>query len=194
MAEVHQVVVVTERIKVKPKNSREIILKKCCCVVPLRTGCLILAYLYLIFTVGIGFVYIKELVSLVVNTIIPKAPEDYPRFTIGLLVFYSISMALALIAIPFNIHLISGLHSERRSFLVIYVKFQLTNFTLSIFVDVVTMAMGNYWSPAGAVVTMIAYFWYNLYYLIVVKSLYLKMGEAANNLPGQRGHDVAVAT
>ncbi|XP_069359880.1 uncharacterized protein [Maniola hyperantus] len=186
MAEVHQEVVITKSITVRPKNSREIILKKCCCVVPLRTGCFILAYLYLVFTVGIGFFHIKESESLVVDTIIPKDPEEYPRFAIALLVFHCISMALVIIAIPLNIHLITELHSERRPFLVIYVKFQLANFALSLLAEVVTMALGSYWSATGIAGTSAAYFLYNYYYLIVVKSLYEKMGEAVTiTLPEQ---------
>ncbi|XP_045774062.1 uncharacterized protein LOC123873300 [Maniola jurtina] len=187
--EIKQDAVVTKSIEVlePTKYSSEISLRKHSCCVTLRTGCLIFAYLYLVFTVGIGLFYIKELVTLVVYTIIPKVPVDYPRLTNALLVLISISIALALIAIPFTILLIIGLHSERRSFMIVYFTFQFTNFMLTLVVGIVTMTMGNYCTPTGIGISAVAYCWFHIYYLLVIKIQYDTMGETTD-LPEQLYH------
>ncbi|XP_069360123.1 uncharacterized protein [Maniola hyperantus] len=163
------------------KYSSEIsVTKKRSCCVTHRTGCLIFAYLYLVVTIGIGLFYVTELVILMSYTIIPKVPADYPHNTIVLLVLLSISIALLLIAIPFNTLVIIGLHSERQSFMKVYIAFQCMNLTLSLAVRTLTMSFDN-WSFTSICFAMLAYYCFDMYYLVVIKIQYDTMVEAEHN-------------
>ncbi|XP_069360135.1 uncharacterized protein [Maniola hyperantus] len=154
------------------------VFNQCCFCVPLRTGCLILAYLYLVGTIATGAFSIAVVVSMVFN--MPRVPEHIRIMVIRILVLHAVNLVLVLISIPFNIFLLIGLHKERRSLVKLYVIFQLVYITLNVVLEIVRISLGHAHSVSYV---------FNVYYLLVLRSQYVKMGETAYSLPGQRYRD-----
>ncbi|CAH2220413.1 jg14394, partial [Pararge aegeria aegeria] len=170
-----------------------LVFKNCCFCIPLKTGCLILGYFYLISSIvvllmtGFGLSFIVTMLHHVADAIKP--------LMITLVVLGSIILVLILIALPFNILLLIGLHKEKKNYIKIYLIFQLVFTILSILLRItgVILSMGGYLT--GALTTLV-YAVINIYYLIVIRSYYLKMSKGAKNVPAQLYQDgcVVIAT
>ncbi|XP_045774067.1 uncharacterized protein LOC123873304 [Maniola jurtina] len=161
------------------------VFNQCCFCVPLRTGCLILAYLFLVGSIAIGIYSTLVVVSMVAN--MSRVPADFRHVLISILGLNSVTLVLVLISIPFNILLLVGLHKERRNFVKRYLIFQLVYIILSVILDIVRMSMGRAYLVSYIIILVNLVF--NIYYLLVLRSQYVKMGETAYDLPGRRYRD-----
>ncbi|XP_069360032.1 uncharacterized protein [Maniola hyperantus] len=194
MTDLQQDAVETKSIEAeKPTKTLErknkIVFNQCCFCVPLRTGCLILAYLFLVGTIVIAIFTIHALVGLVAWMLHASAGVNH-ILTI-FLVLNAVTLVLAVIAIPFSILLLVGLHKERRSFVKNFIIFQLANIILTLLQNIVTFSLG-YMNIVGIVIAL-AGLVFNIYFILMMTSHYVKMGEAANKLPGilyRHGHEV----
>ncbi|XP_069360126.1 uncharacterized protein [Maniola hyperantus] len=149
------------------------------CVIPLRTGCLILAYVFLGSNFAIGISSINTITRLV-NTMHLLSEEDH-HVGMTAIVLNAVTLVLAVIAIPFNILLLVGLHKERRRYLKVFIMFQLAYLMIGVLLNIVVSCLGPS-SIVGIVLTLVS-FVLNIYYILVMRSQYVKMGEAANSLP-----------
>ncbi|XP_069360124.1 uncharacterized protein [Maniola hyperantus] len=72
------------------------------------------------------------------------------------------------------------LYLERQSFMKVYIAFQCMNLTLSLAVRTLTMSFDN-WSFTSICFAMLAYYCFDMYYLVVIKIQYDTMVEAEHN-------------
>ncbi|XP_045774063.1 uncharacterized protein LOC123873301 [Maniola jurtina] len=174
----------------KPTNSgerrSEAVFNDCCCCIQLRKGCLILGYMSLVGNVVYGFAYI--ILIYIIASEIKSTSEllENHRSNTTFLMIYAIDLILALISIPFNILLLNGLHKERRRFVKIYIRFQLVMLVLDILRKLVAMIMMSEKLDLLTIAAVLIDLGLNIYFLLVVRSQYEKMGEAADSLPGQQ--------
>ncbi|XP_045774070.1 uncharacterized protein LOC123873307 [Maniola jurtina] len=162
------------------EQKEKFVFNQCCFCIPLRTGCLILAYLYLVSAVATAIFSIYGTVSIV--DIMSIVPVQYRHIVVTALVLNVINLILSITAIPFIILLLIGLHKERRIYVKVYVIFQLVNLLIGVLLNIVTIALGeaHLWSIAivlGGIV-------FSTYFILVMRSQYIKMGETASHLPG----------
>ncbi|XP_045774065.1 uncharacterized protein LOC123873303 [Maniola jurtina] len=194
MADFEKVAVESKRNEAeKPTNTLllerkdKFVFDQCCFCVPLITGCLVLAYLFLVGTVVIGIFSIYAVYGIV--NIMPLVTGEAHHIVIAVLVLNAVTLVLALISIPFNLLLLFGLHKERRSFLKVYLMFQLAYLIISELQNIVTFSLG--FANIVAIVISLAGLVFNIYYILVIRSQYIRMGTASN-LPRQlyrHGHE-----
>nr|XP_034832809.1 uncharacterized protein LOC117989555 [Maniola hyperantus] len=141
------------------------VFNQCCFCVPLRTGCLILAYLYLVSSVVTGIFSIYGIVGIV--RIIPHIPGEYRHFVVTALVLNGINLVLNIIAMPFNILLLIGLHKERRIYVKLYVIFQSINLLIGVLLNIVTISLGE--SQLWTIVIVFVGIVFNTYFILVMR-------------------------
>lgn len=147
----------------------------CCGCIELRTGCLIIGYLQLVAQI------IFSILILVLLTAggVEAASDDKTAQQGGtLLIALSIIMLIFLILfLTFTIVLLVGLHKDKPGHVKAYIIFA----TIFLVINVITFLAGFANTPikAGNVVGNLLGLLLSLYFLLVIRSHYVKMGDSS---------------
>ncbi|XP_032518253.2 uncharacterized protein LOC116770761 [Danaus plexippus] len=151
-----------------------LMLESCCCCIPLRCGCLVIGYIYLVGAVIQGVLSIIDLKSAL--KILSYGFESGNLFTTVLITTSAITLIITLFFVIFNIFLLIGLHKNRRS----YVKaFLIYNLIFTIIWTVLFFAAILVSTHMGwfAVVSLIILgIW--IYFLLTILSYFNEMGSS----------------
>ncbi|XP_045774064.1 uncharacterized protein LOC123873302 [Maniola jurtina] len=174
---------------VTAESESKFVFDTCCCCIPLRTGCLILGYLQLVAYILYGIFSVLGIGSGValmhVTDGLENKEDDMRVKAIATIVILlsALILVVILIALPFTIVLLVGLHKERRNYIKIYLIFAVIALVINVVVDLSKFSGG--YAPMKQLPSSIIGTLLSIYFLLVLRSQYIKMGIAANNLPTQ---------
>ncbi|XP_023949944.2 uncharacterized protein LOC112054403 [Bicyclus anynana] len=165
---------------VSAPNDEKFVFDTCCCCIPLRTGCLILGYLQLIAHI-IGGIF----AVLAIGTglaLLNAEDERYKTAAQAVIIIGAVGLVIILVALPFTILLLCGLHKERRNFVKYYLVFAVVCLVLGIIVQIAKYSGG--YGDSKELPSIIINIVLTIYFLLVLRSQYIKMGYD-NNVPVQ---------
>ncbi|XP_052741995.1 uncharacterized protein LOC112054417 [Bicyclus anynana] len=164
------------------------VLEQCCfCCIPLRIGSLILAYLYLVATL-ISLIFTT--LALVAISIFVNDPDTIHHRTelIQALAISSVVELLTMFSLSFAIVLLIGLHKNKRNYVKIFIIFLLVCIVINVIQRLVTLVLFAEKRVVDAI-TILLYIFFNIYFVVVLRSHYLELGGRCNNLPGHLHRD-----
>ncbi|XP_045499827.1 lysosomal-associated transmembrane protein 4A-like [Colias croceus] len=152
----------------------------CCCCFDLRIGSLIIGYLNVIFNLVITVLCsLKIRDGLAIKRLGLDSVFD---ISTPIIATNSIELAIALLFIIFSLMLIYGIHKYQRLFVKSYLIY---SFVFIILVAVIFfVCLGTETMGPGQIITFIIAVAINIYFLLVVRSYYLTMGEIQTNYNG----------
>ncbi|XP_052741993.1 uncharacterized protein LOC112054418 isoform X1 [Bicyclus anynana] len=156
-----------------PHYEPRLVLQQCCfCCIPLRTGSLILAYLYLIgIIVNCGM---TAATMITFTSYLAISSSELKLIFIKIIIILAFTLVINLVALPFNIYLLVGLHKERQRYVRIYIIFQIVFSVLTVLRQIVAVSMSSNIHIYG-ILQLVGHLVTNVYYLLVLRSHYLKM-------------------
>ncbi|XP_052741997.1 uncharacterized protein LOC112054415 [Bicyclus anynana] len=164
----------------RAEHEPRLVLQQCCfCCIRLRTGSLILAYLYLIgVTLNLGYAIMG--MATVISYLIQMS-ESFRPVLIKITLLTSVILVLNFVTIPFNVLLLVGLHTERPRYVRTYIIFQIICTILTALQQIITMCIvTQIFSTLVGVLLTLVYIAINVYYLLVLRSHYHKMVEGSD--------------
>ncbi|KAL4715821.1 hypothetical protein ACJJTC_006400 [Scirpophaga incertulas] len=158
-----------------------LVFDKCCGCIELRTGCLIIGYLNLIASIILAIV--TTLVLIGTGVIVANADEiqveGHPEITSQQIstmavVLSVILLIVMLLFLTFNIVFLVGVHKDKRGHVRVYLGYMM----FFIVVNIVLFFAG-FAGPvaAGDIVRSLLMILLNIYFFLVIRSYYLKMGD-----------------
>lgn len=155
-------------------NTMALEFNKCCFCVDLRVGSFIIGYLGL---VGCIIMTLLSIVGLVASAYITVNGDTKQAQMIGgfALAVMCIVLVIVVLHLIFDIILLIGLHKNKRGHVKAYLVFVTIFIVISILAFISSIANG---SPAGEIVKSLLTILFSAYFLLVIRSYYLKMDDA----------------
>lgn len=158
---------------------------KCCFCIDLRTGCLIIGYLNLIanlvvmLVLSLGLVATGAIASGALNDKDLPSETNENIKTVGafMLGIFVVTMVFLILFLAFTIVLLVGLHQYKRGHVKAYLIFSVIFVVLSVIMFFVSFGGAV---TAGVIVRQLFTILLNIYFLLVIRSYYLKMDNPAN--------------
>lgn len=149
---------------------------KCCFCVELKTGSLIIGYLGLVWNIILTLMVILGIVA--AGAITSQARDDNDAKTIGtaMLVVMAIVAVFVVLNLIFSIVLLVGLHQNKRGHVKAYLIYTGIFIVLGIIFFITSIAQG---SAAGEIIKYLINLALSVYFLIVIRSYWLKMDDAS---------------
>ncbi|XP_034832808.1 uncharacterized protein [Maniola hyperantus] len=174
---------------VTAESDSKFVFDTCCCCIPLRTGCLILGYLQLVAYILYGIFAVLGVGSGVtlmhITDDLENKEDDMKVKAVAtiLIILSAVILVVILIALPFTILLLVGLHKERRNYIKIYLIFAVIALVINAILEIAKFS-GGYASlkqmPSSIISILLS-----IYFLLVLRSQYIKLGIAENSVPTQ---------
>ncbi|CAH2226709.1 jg23102, partial [Pararge aegeria aegeria] len=115
-----------------------------------------------------------------------EVEEDSKYLGKVIVIFGALTLVAILIALPFTILLLVGLHKEKRNHIRVYLIFAVVCLVLNVILQISKFS-GGYASPKeipSSIVSILL----TIYFLLVLRSQYIKMGLSTNNVAMQQYH------
>nr|XP_049700427.1 uncharacterized protein LOC126055412 [Helicoverpa armigera] len=150
---------------------------KCCFCIELRTGCLIIGYLNLI---GNIVMILLSILGLAAAGVVTAQGKDEDVQAVGAVMFAVVAIMLVflILFLAFTIVLLVGLHQYKRGHIKAYLIYALIFIVLYIIMFFASFASEHI--VAGNVVRDLISILLSIYFLLVIRSYYLKMDDPAN--------------
>ncbi|XP_038212853.1 uncharacterized protein LOC119833054 [Zerene cesonia] len=152
----------------------------CCCCFDLRIGSLIIAYLDVIFNIVMSVVSGVRLRDGL--TLRRLGIDSMFNISTSIITTNSIQLAIALLFIIFSIMLVYGIHKYHRLFVKSYLIYSFIYIVLITIIFFVCLGIETV--PAGEIIKFVFSICINIYFLLVIRSYYLTMGEIQTNYNG----------
>ncbi|KAJ8719388.1 hypothetical protein PYW08_011563 [Mythimna loreyi] len=157
---------------------------KCCFCIDLRSGCLIIGYLNLIGNIIMVLLSIVTLATSAVakslineNEELKDSREGLQVMTTVLIAVVAIMLVFFILFLAFTIVLLVGLHKHKRGHIKAYLIYALIFIILSVIMFFAGFAGTQ---SAGEIIKQIFIILLNIYFLLVIRSYYLKMDDPSN--------------
>ncbi|KAJ8720011.1 hypothetical protein PYW07_012054 [Mythimna separata] len=157
---------------------------KCCFCIDLRSGCLIIGYLNLIGNIILILLSIIAMATTGVANAIINDNEEFKDARESMHVMATVIFAILVIMLifyllflAFTIVLLVGLHQHKRGHIKAYLIYALIFIVLSI---IMFFASFGGTITAGEIIRQLVLILLNIYFVLVIRSYYLKMDDPSN--------------
>ncbi|CAK1583034.1 unnamed protein product [Parnassius mnemosyne] len=149
------------------------VFENCCFCIDLRTGCFIIAYLQMV-----GEIIITTMSFLGIGTaqvLINSSDPDNRAIGLALMVVCVITLLFVVVFLAFTIVLLVGLHKNKPGHVKLFLIYSVVFMVFYIVSVIVNIAMTG--PPALNIVSSVFYILLDIYFLLVLRSYWVKMGS-----------------
>ncbi|CAG5043534.1 unnamed protein product [Parnassius apollo] len=149
------------------------VFENCCFCIDLKTGCFIIAYLQLV-----GEIIISTLMFLGIGAaqvLINSSDPDHRAAGATLMALCAVTLLFVAVLLAFTIVLLVGLHKNKSGHVKIFLIYSVIFMLFYIVMTIVEIAVTA--PPAQNIVTSVFYILLDIYFLLVLRSYWVKMGS-----------------